>query len=244
MSFRAIVNQDAAFFDDRANGTGILCSKLATESERINTLGGSMVGVSVQSLSTLVVGFVLAFTHGWQLTLVVLACLPLTVIGQTLQMRAMAGFDGKTKKAYDNAAQTATETVANLRTVASICRERMFITMFQRTNDLPHKQAIRGFFIEGFGTAFSQTQMFIMMIIAFYYGSRLVIWGTYTVEDMFQVFYAIVFAAMGLAQAGQSLGDVTKAKVAAISIFEIVDRVPTIDARSPDGRNVDALEGK
>ncbi|KAJ1903226.1 hypothetical protein IWQ60_012609, partial [Tieghemiomyces parasiticus] len=208
MSFRAIVNQDAAFFDDRANGTGILCSKLATESERINTLSGSLIGVLIQSASTLIIGFVLAFTHGWQLTLVVMAVLPLTVAAQVLQLNALSGFDGKTKKAYDDAAQSAAETVANLRTVASICRERMFIAMFQRTNDQPHREAIRGFVIDGLGTAFSQIQMFVLMIVAFYYGSRLVLWGTYTVEEMFQVFYAITFAALGLAQAGQRLGDI------------------------------------
>ncbi|KAJ1909644.1 hypothetical protein IWQ60_011059 [Tieghemiomyces parasiticus] len=243
MSFRAIVNQDAAFFDDRANGTGILCSKLATESERINILGGSMVGVIIQSVATLAIGFALAFSGGWQLTLVVMACLPLSVISNIFEMKAISGFDEKTKKAYDKAAQVATETIANLRTVAALCRERMFITMFRQTNDQPHRDAVRGFIINGIGSGFSQSQMFIMMIVSFYYGSRLIIWGTYTVEEMFQVFNAITFAALGLAQAGQTIGDASKAKVAALSLFELVDRVPTIDARSLEGRNVDFLEG-
>ncbi|KAJ1981867.1 hypothetical protein H4R33_005147 [Dimargaris cristalligena] len=243
MSFRAMIYQDAAFFDDRANGTGILCSKLATESERIKVLSGRLIGVLVQSISTLVVGFTLAFTNGWQLTLVVVACIPILVLGSILQMKSIEGFDGKTKKAYDRAAQTASETVSNLRTVATLCRERMFIEKFNRSNDQPHRDSVRAFMMDSVGSAFSQTNMFLMMIIAFFYGSRLVIWGIYTVDEMFQVVYAIVFAAMGIAQAGQQVGDVSKAKVAALSIFDIVDRQPVIDARRSDGQTRSAIDG-
>ncbi|KAJ1990392.1 hypothetical protein H4R33_001718 [Dimargaris cristalligena] len=243
MSFRSIIYQDAAFFDDRANGTGILCSKLATESERVKMVSGKFAGVLVQSISTLTVGCVLAFVHGWQLTLVVVACIPIIVLGSLTQMRQLAGFDGKTKKAYDLAAQTASETVSNLRTVATLCRERMFIEMFNRSNDQPHRDTIHGAIVDSLGSSLSQSQMFLMMIITFYYGSRLVLWGTYTVTDMLQVIYAIVFAARGIAQAGQQLSDVPKAKVAALSMFEIVDRQPIIDARGADGKTCSAIGG-
>ena len=34
MSFKAMIRQEIGFFDMKANGTGILCSKLATEGEK------------------------------------------------------------------------------------------------------------------------------------------------------------------------------------------------------------------
>ncbi|KAJ1653093.1 hypothetical protein IWQ61_006717 [Dispira simplex] len=243
MSFRAIIYQDAAFFDDRANGTGILCSKLATESERVKNLSGKLIGTILNATSSLVVGVVIALIRGWQLTLVVLALLPVIIAGTALEMKAMAGFDSKIKKAYDQTAQSATETVTNLRTVAMLNREHTFINAFQASNDQPHRAAIRAFVVDSIGSAFSQAQMFLIMIIAFYYGSRLVIWQTYNIEEMFQVIYALVFSAMGVSMAAQQLGDISKAKVAALSIFEIVDRSPSVDTGIVDGKTVSAVDG-
>ncbi|RKP38236.1 P-loop containing nucleoside triphosphate hydrolase protein, partial [Dimargaris cristalligena] len=242
-SFRAIIYQDAAFFDDRANGTGTLCSKLATESERVKTLCGRVIGTLLQNSSTFLVGVTLAFVNGWQLALVVMACTPIPALGSIMQMKRLEGFDGKTKKAYDRAAQTASETVANLRTVATLGREQMFIDMFKRSNDQPHYDSLRGFLFDSFGSALAQSQIFIMVIISFYYGSRLVLWGIYDLADVLQVIYAIIFAAQSIAQAGQQVSDLPKAKVAALSIFEIMDRVPAIDARQDDGQARPHIEG-
>ncbi|KAJ1961471.1 hypothetical protein IWQ62_003855, partial [Dispira parvispora] len=243
MSFRSIIYQDAEFFDNKLNGTGTLCSKLATEAEQIKTLSGKYIGTLIRCASTVVVGLVLAFTRGWQLTLVVLACLPILVGGSMLRFKAMSGFDGRTKEAYDQAAQTASETVSNLRTVAMLTRETTFIKLFHLVNEGPHLIAVRGFMADSVGSAFSQCQQFLVLIIAFYYGSRLVIEQTYTVEDMLQVIYAIIFAAMGLGMASQQLGDLSKAKVAALSLFEIVDRCPTVNAEMADGKTAPAIQG-
>ncbi|KAJ1971898.1 hypothetical protein H4R35_004990, partial [Dimargaris xerosporica] len=243
LSFRSIVYQDAAFFDDRANGTGILCSKLSSESERIKTAGGRVVGVVCKSISTIAVGLVLAFTRGWQLTLVILAILPVLVLGEMLHMKSLSGFEGKVKEAYDMAAQTAGETVANLRTVAALCRESMFIQMFHDTNQVPHRNAVHGFAVSAVAYAFSQSQMYLTLIICFYYGSRLVLDNTYSIEDMLQIVFAVMFTAMALSEAAQQVGDMTKAKIAALSIFRIVDRHPTIDVRRASGHAVAAIRG-
>ncbi|KAJ1984334.1 hypothetical protein H4R34_000709 [Dimargaris verticillata] len=243
LSFRSIVYQDAAFFDDRANGTGILCSKLSSESERIKIAGGRVVGVICKCISTMAVGMVLAFTHGWQLTLVILAILPVLVFSEVVHMKSLSGFEGKVKEAYDMAAQTAGETVANLRTVAALCRESMFIQMFRDTNQVPHRNAVRGFMVSAVASAFAQSEMYLTMIVCFYYGSRLVLDNTYTIEDMLQIVFAVMFTAIALSEAAQQVGDMTKAKIAALSIFRIVDRHPTIDVRQAGGHTVSDIQG-
>ncbi|KAJ1970925.1 hypothetical protein H4R34_005905, partial [Dimargaris verticillata] len=243
LSYRSIVYQDAAFFDDRMNGTGILCSKLSTESERIKAFGGRVLGTVFQNMSTVVLGLTLGFSSGWQLTLVVLATIPLSAAGQVMYMKALTGFEGKTKEAYDMAAQTASETVANLKTVAALCRERMFVRMFRHSNEAPHQVAVRGVVVNSLGSAFAQSQMFLIMIIAFYYGSRLVIWGVISFEGMLQVSYSVIFIATGLSEIAQQIGDVAKAKIAALSLFRIVDRQPAIDLRNTTGHHTHAIDG-
>ncbi|CAG8666640.1 10019_t:CDS:2, partial [Diversispora eburnea] len=44
---------------------------------------------------------IIAFIFGWKLTLVVLATVPAFIISAGLQMRSIAGFGEKTRKAYE-----------------------------------------------------------------------------------------------------------------------------------------------
>ena len=49
------------------------------------------------------------------------------------------------------------------------------------------------------------------------------------------MFSAIVFGAMALGQASAFAPDAAKAQVSAAVIFQLLDRVPTIDAESEEG---------
>ena len=63
-----------------------------------------------------------------------------------------------------------------------------------------------------------------------YFGGNEIINGWTTFDNMLKAFMAILFAAMGMAQASVGFGDVGKAKSAVLRIFTIVDREPLIDS--------------
>ncbi|KAJ1974202.1 hypothetical protein H4R34_004805, partial [Dimargaris verticillata] len=244
LSFRSIVYQDAAFFDDRANGTGVLCTKLSTESERVKPLAGQIIAAAFQSIVLLALGLAMAFYAAWQLTLVVLAVMPLIIASEVINAQSMAGFEHKIRKAYNQASQTASESVACIQTVAALGREKMFIDMFQASNEAPHQLARRGSVINALATGFAQSQLYIAMIICFYYGSRLLIWQTHKFDRIFIVVFALLFVALGVSQTLEQVGDVTKAKIAAISLFRIVDRQPSIDLAHSTGHHASAVQGQ
>ena len=57
-------------------------------------------------------------------------------------------------------------------------------------------------------------------------------------NDIFVVFFALVFGAAGAGQAGAFAPNYTKAKISASRIFFLLDREPKIDSYSEDGEKL------
>jgi ABC-type multidrug transport system fused ATPase/permease subunit len=70
------MKQEIGFFDDDANSPGVLVTRLAEEAAEIKGLTGPLMGIIFQSMSSLVIGMIIAFYFSWQLTLVILAAVP------------------------------------------------------------------------------------------------------------------------------------------------------------------------
>ncbi|KAF5196000.1 Abc transporter b family-like protein, partial [Thalictrum thalictroides] len=64
-----------------------------------------------------------------------------------------------------------------------------------------------------------------------------------TFAEVFKVFFALTMASMGLSQTSAMGPDANKAKDAAASIFEILDRKPKIDSNSEEGTILSSVTG-
>ncbi|CAG8596178.1 9116_t:CDS:10, partial [Ambispora leptoticha] len=217
MVFSALLEQEVGFFDDERNNTGALTSKLASD--------------AAKTMSALGVGMGIAFANGWKLTLVVLASLPLIALSGLLQMRTLAGYGQKTAKAYEGSGQIVQQSVSNMRTIAALNLEETFKGLYHNAIEEPHKIAIRGSIFSSIGFGLSQGTLFFIWSLAFWYGSRLQISGEYNNKQMLNVLFTVVFSAFGLGQIGAFAPNVSRAKIAAISIFEILDRKSSINVK-------------
>ena len=151
-------------------------------------------------------------------------------------MKALNGFGEKTKKEYGKTAQIACECIDNIRTVATITKEEFFYNRYVKANEEPHKISVKGFLFSSFGFALSQGVLFWAYALAFWYGGQLIADGKYSSDNMLKVMFAIIFAAMSSGQVATFAPNTSKAKVAAMSIFDILDRKSRIDACSQEGK--------
>ncbi|KAF0430296.1 P-loop containing nucleoside triphosphate hydrolase protein [Gigaspora margarita] len=237
LTFEALMRQEIAYFDDEKNGTGVLTSKLAVDATKVEGLSGGLMGTVIQNLCSLTLGFGLAFGFGWKLTLVILAASPAVVIAGFLEMRAMTGFGSKTRAAYEGTGQIVQQSVSNMRTIAALTREETFKNTYQDALKEPHKIAIKGSLLSSFGFGTSQGILYFIWSLAFWYGSKLVETGEYDLQRMLRVMFAVVFTAVSLGQMSTFAPDVAKAKVAALSIFEILDRKSLINPTDNEGKD-------
>jgi len=102
-AFHAILRQEIAYFDNPKNNTGALCTRLTTEASAVQGATGIRIGTMLQNFASLGAGILLSFIFSWQLTLLILAFVPLLVAGAILQTRLMTGFASKDKQTLEDA---------------------------------------------------------------------------------------------------------------------------------------------
>ena len=139
MSLAAFLRADVAFFDHDDNASGSLTASLADNAQKINGLVGVTLGTIIQSISTLVCGFIIALIYGPKLAGVCIACVPLTLSAGIVRLRVVVLKDAKVKKAHEQAAQRACEAAASIRTVASLTRERDCVSIYEESLRGPAK---------------------------------------------------------------------------------------------------------
>ncbi|KAJ3274327.1 Multidrug resistance protein 1 [Terramyces sp. JEL0728] len=241
--FVALLKQEISFFDMEENAPGALTSKLSEEANLVMGLTGPFFGAILQSVAGVIVGLIIAFISCWQLSLVILGMVPLIAAAGYMQLQVLVGFGSKTKAAYETASQKASEAISTIRTVAVLNKEEVFYKRYLDSIILPHKITVKGAFLTSGGFAFSQSVLHFAWAISFYYGSRLVVWELYNTGDVFRAIFTIIFTAMLTGQVNNHTPDAAKAKLAAFSIFAVLDRVSAIDPTTESGEKKEKAEG-
>lgn len=62
---------------------------------------GSRLGLATNTICALGIAIIIAFIHSWQLTLLILACVPFLTGANVIQMKAMAGHANKDQSALE-----------------------------------------------------------------------------------------------------------------------------------------------
>ena len=97
--------------------------------------------------------------------------------------------------------------------------------------------------VYGITYGFSQGLLFFMFAVVFRFGAFLInLPQDHLVhepfEDVFRVFFAIIFGAFAIGQASAFAPNYSKAKLSANRIFFLLDRQPVIDNYSEDGEKL------
>uniref|UniRef100_A0A9J7X3U9 ABC-type xenobiotic transporter n=1 Tax=Cyprinus carpio carpio TaxID=630221 RepID=A0A9J7X3U9_CYPCA len=138
-AFNAMMRQEIAWFDDNNNAVGVLTTKLATDASLVKGVTGARLGLATNTICALIIAVVVAFIHSWQLTLLILACVPFLTGANFIQMRAMAGHASKDQSALEMSGKISTETVENFRTVVALTREDVFFHKFIDSLSKPYQ---------------------------------------------------------------------------------------------------------
>ncbi|KAK4363734.1 hypothetical protein RND71_018975 [Anisodus tanguticus] len=243
MCFEKVIHMEVGWFDESDHSTGMIGSRLSADAATVRALVGDALAQMVQDSATAIVGLAIAFEASWQLALIILAMIPLIGLNGYIQIKFMTGFSADAKMMYEEASQVANDAVGGIRTVASFCAEEKVMEIYRRKCEGPLKAGIKQGLISGIGFGVSFALLFLVYATSFYAGARLVQDGKITFSDVFRVFFALTMAAIGISQSSSLAPDSSKAKIAAASIFAILDRKSKIDPSDESGMTLDTVKG-
>ncbi len=196
MSLAAFLRADVAYFDDESHASGSLTASLADNAQKINGLVGVTLGTIIQSIATLVSGFIIGLIYGPKLAAVCIACTPLTLSAGFVRLKLVVLKDAKIKKAHEKAAQRACEAAAAIRTVASLTREASSLEVYRRELREPARISQRTAIWSSALYALSQSFAFWVIALGFWYGSNLLINGEISSRSFFTVLTAVIFGSI------------------------------------------------
>ncbi|KAJ7415590.1 Bile salt export pump [Willisornis vidua] len=243
VGFQAMLGQDIGWFDDRKNSPGALTTRLATDASQVQGATGSQIGMIVNSFTNIGVAMIIAFYFSWKLSLVILCFLPFLALSGAVQAKMLTGFASQDKKALEATGRIASEAVSNIRTVAGIGKEKMFINNFEKHLDMPYRAAIKKAHVYGLCFGFAQSIVFIANSVSYRYGGFLVEAEGLHYSFVFRVISAIVTSGTALGKASSYTPNYAKAKTSAARFFQLIDRLPKISVYSDKGEKWEDFKG-
>lgn len=242
-SFKSLLRQEIGFFDDHKNAVGVLLTRLATDASQVKGATGSRLSLVTMTVCTLLTAIIIAFVYGWQLTLLILACVPILISANIIRMQSISGNATKGQAALEEAGRISTECVENIRTVVSLTREDAFFDRYMKSLEGPYKDSLKKAPIYGITYGISQSINYFVNAAVFRFGAWLIAHCLTQFENVFIVFSAIMFSAMSVGQSTSFAPDYGKAKVSAQRIFQLLDRKPQIDSYNEGGEQINKFEG-
>ncbi|XP_035174716.1 ATP-binding cassette sub-family B member 5 isoform X5 [Oxyura jamaicensis] len=243
LSFRALLQQEIGWYDDQKNAVGVLLTRLATDASQVKGATGSRLGLMTMTVFTLLTAIIIAFVYGWQLTLLILACIPFVIATNAASVSSVSGHAAKDQKALEEAGRISTESVENIRTVASLTREEAFYEKYVTSLNGPYRDSLTKAPFYGFTYGIAQSANYFVNAAIFRFGAWLIAHCLSNFENVFIVFSSVIFAAMNVGQSASLAPDYGKARISAQRIFHLLDRKPQIDSYSEEGEKLNNFEG-
>uniref|UniRef100_A0A8C5I2M5 ABC-type xenobiotic transporter n=1 Tax=Gouania willdenowi TaxID=441366 RepID=A0A8C5I2M5_GOUWI len=224
-AFKSMMRQDLGWFDNPKNSVGALTTRLATDAAQVQGVshnsGLKHHNVNFANMGT---GVILSFVYGWELTLLILAVVPVIAVAGAVEMKMLTGHAAEDKKELEKAGKVSSQSE----------------TFSGHTN---HRNSQKKAHIYGFTFSFSQSMIYFAYAGCFRFGAWLVTEGRMDVEGVFLVISAVLYGAMALGEANSFAPNYAKAKLSASHLIMLLNKEPAIDNLSHDGESPDKFEG-
>lgn len=227
--FSNILNQDMDFFDLAQNTSGALTSKISALPTSLQEIISANLLLIFIIFINIVASSTLALVYGWKLGLVVIfGGLPPLLLSGYARIRLETGLDSKSSDRFAESAALANEAVGAIKTVSSLTLESSIIKEYSIILGSLVQRAVPSLFGTLFLYALSQAIEFLIMALGFWYGSRLLSRGEYTIDQFYVIFIGVLFAGQAAAQFFGYTTSITKATTAANYILWLRTLQPTI----------------
>nr|XP_043636161.1 ABC transporter B family member 11-like [Erigeron canadensis] len=239
---KTILRQDVGYFDQETK-TGEIVERTSGDTTIIHNAMGEKVGKFIQLTSTFFGGFVIAFSQGWLLSLVLLSSIPLVVISSAFVTVIMAKLMSRGQAAYSDGATVVEQTISTIQTVVSFTGEKQAIAKYRKSLTKAYRAGVQEGLVAGFGSGILMFSVFCCYSLAIWFGGRMIIEKGYTGGQVINIMLAVLYSSFSLGQASPCLSAFTAGRVAAFKLFQVIHRKSKIDPFATTGQKLDDIRG-
>lgn len=238
-----ILTFEIGWFDQDANASGAVCSRLAKDSNVVRSLVGDRMALIIQTVSAVIIACTMGLVIAWRLAVVMIAVQPLIIVCYYCKRILLKSMSSKAIKSQDESSKLAAEAVSNLRTVTAFSSQARILKMLEQAQQGPRHESIRQSWYAGIGLGTSQSLMSCTWALDFWYGGKLIADGVIGAKALFETFMILVSTGRVIADAGTMTNDLAKGSDAVGSVFAVLDRYTLIEPEDPEGFKPDKLTG-
>ncbi|KAH7727055.1 P-glycoprotein [Aphelenchoides avenae] len=238
---QSMLRQDAGWCDTQKFGA--INAQLNENIDRIRDGIGDKIGLLIRGLSMFLSTQILSFIIDWQIALIMLPVGPLSCLTMSFMARLVSRASQKHLDSVEKAGAVLQETIMNVKTVQSCNGEDTMVGKYQHELDKGRFHGIMTYFWNGLFDGFFFLILYGFYVVGFYYGSMRFTDGTASAGDVFIVTNLVLFGAYFLGVMSPHIMCILKARVAAAVIYDRIDRTPTIDCYSDEGKVIREPKG-
>ncbi|KAL2644767.1 hypothetical protein R1flu_012354 [Riccia fluitans] len=243
-SFEKILRQEVSWFDEDSNSSAKLSARLLADAAAVKSVIGDTFCTIVQALSTVIAGYSIAFSGSWELALIVIGLSPFLGM-QAVVTEALGSQPSQTdKENLSQASQVVSDSVSNIRTVASFGAEEKIVELYANKSTTAYFTDIKKGVYSGLSLGFANFSLFCSYALSFYAGAQLVKLGRVKIDDVILVFLAVALSAVTVANALKKVPELSRSKPAIRSIFALLDRDSMTDPLDDKGVSLKHLRGR
>ncbi|CAM6042945.1 unnamed protein product [Sphagnum compactum] len=239
-----ILRNEVGWYDRDENSSGSVCARLSTDANMVRALVGDRISLVVQVTSALTVSIVVAFIVLWKLALVIIVIQPLILLCFYMKKVILTRIAVASAQAQQDAAQVASEAVAQHRTVTAFSAQDKILGLFEKKLEKSNNDMVLRSQVAGLGLGTATFCLYASWGLDFWYGGLLTSKGEANLSQVLKVFLVLISSGRMLAEAGTLTPDIAKGTAAIASVFNILDRRTEIDADNPIAEKVENVDGK
>lgn len=196
LSFRSLFEQSLQWHQDKGRTPSLLLSYITRDGDALAGLSGSVIGTLFSITVNLVAATVLAHIIAWKIALVCLAVVPLLLGTGFLELRILGKFEERQESSYAKSVEIGTEAITSIKTVAALSLQDEIVTTYRRSLDGPRKETFQVTWQASLCQAMTYFFGNTVNALAYWWGSKQIIAGTYTQTQFLIVVFSLLVSAM------------------------------------------------
>ena len=230
-ALRSLLYQDLHWHDSKGRTPASLLSHFTRDTSALGSLAGTTVSIVFSIIVNLIAGILLSHIVAWKIAIVLLAVIPVLLGSGFMRLHVLNQFQERHRKAFAFSVSLTIEAANSIKTIAAYSMEHESLEYYRRSLQGPYKATLKTIAYGNFWLSLAFSVSTLVYALAYWWGAKQIIEGTYTQTQFFIVLPALLISAQFSGQLFSLAPDISKARVAAGNVLDLL-------AIGPDNRRI------